>query len=62
VQVSTDGTNWGTPVAQGQGSGAASHISFAPVQARFVRVTQTASGAELPPLSILRFKLYGPGK
>jgi hypothetical protein len=57
-----DGTNWGTPVAQGQGSGSTTHISFAPVQAKFVRVTQTASGENLPPLSILRLKLFGPGK
>jgi mono/diheme cytochrome c family protein len=60
VQVSTDGTNWGTPVATGQGSGATTHISFPPVQAKFIRLTQTASGENLPPLSILRLKLYGP--
>ena len=62
VQVSMDGTNWGAPVATGQGTGATTHISFAPVQAKFVRITQTASGENLPPLSILRLKLFGPGK
>ncbi len=62
VQVSIDGTTWSAPVAQGQGSGATTHVSFAPVQAKFVRLTQTAQAAELPPLSILRLKLFGPGR
>jgi hypothetical protein len=42
VQLSTDGTTWGDPVAEGQGSGAVTSMSFAPTRARFVRITQTA--------------------
>ncbi|HEY2435287.1 MAG TPA: discoidin domain-containing protein [Vicinamibacterales bacterium] len=57
VDVSTDGATWKT-VAQGKGSGTATRISFAPVRARFVRVTQTADGADLPPWMIQRFSLY----
>ena len=57
VDVSTDGTTWKT-VAQGKGSGTATRISFAPVRAKFVRVTETADGADLPPFMIQRFSLY----
>jgi putative membrane-bound dehydrogenase-like protein len=62
VHVSMDGTNWGTAVAMGRGTGASTHITFAPVQAKFVRISATESGADLPPLSVLRLKLFGPGK
>jgi putative membrane-bound dehydrogenase-like protein len=61
VQVSNDGTTW-RQVAQGAGSGANTHIVFAPVQAKFVRLTQTASGADLPPMTILRLRLFAPGR
>ena len=57
VQVSMDGKTWGAPVAQGEGSPATTIATFRPVQAKFVRVTQTGSaesarlvGAELPRL------------
>jgi hypothetical protein len=43
VQVSPDGTIWSTPVAQGQGAVGAVTIAFAPVQAKFVRITQTST-------------------
>jgi mono/diheme cytochrome c family protein len=43
VQVSQDGTTWSTPVAQGQAAPGAVAIAFAPVQAKFVRITQTAT-------------------
>jgi mono/diheme cytochrome c family protein len=61
VQVSNDGNTWRT-VAQGAGTGANTHIAFAPVQTKFVRLTQTASGPELPPMTILRLRLFAPGK
>jgi hypothetical protein len=57
VDVSTDGTTWKT-VAQGKGTGTATRITFAPVRARFVKITQTADGADLPPWTIQRFSLY----
>ena len=45
LQVSMDGTTWSDPIAEGQGNPTASTtvMSFAPVQARFVRMTQTAT-------------------
>jgi mono/diheme cytochrome c family protein len=61
VQVSTDGSTWRN-VAQGQGSGSTTQVAFSPVSAKFVRITQTASGNDLPPMSISRLKLYGPGR
>jgi mono/diheme cytochrome c family protein len=61
VQVSNDGNTWRT-VAQGAGTGANTHIAFAPVQTKFVRINQTASGPELPPMTILRLRLFAPGK
>jgi hypothetical protein len=57
VTVSTDGTTWSAPVAQGQGTGPTTVIAFAPVQARFVRITQTATESA-PPLSILMLRFY----
>lgn len=44
VQVSLDGTKWSQPVAQGAGIPGQMTISFKPVQARFVRITETTAG------------------
>jgi mono/diheme cytochrome c family protein/glucose/arabinose dehydrogenase len=62
VQVSMDGSNWGSPIAQGQGTGANSDITFAPVQAKFVRITQTGSGDGVPPWSVRRLRLFEAGE
>jgi mono/diheme cytochrome c family protein/glucose/arabinose dehydrogenase len=43
VQVSTDGTTWSAPVAQGPGQNPKTTIEFAPVAAKFVRITQTGT-------------------
>ena len=60
VQVSMDGTRWSAPVAQGQGTGGTTAITFRPTQAKFVRITQTA--ADPTPWSIQRLRLYAPGR
>jgi hypothetical protein len=57
VTVSVDGKTWSAPVAQGQGTGPSTVIAFAPVNAKFVRITQTATGVA-PPWSIQRLRLY----
>jgi hypothetical protein len=57
VETSLNGTTW-TPVAEGQGSGTPTIITFKPVQAKFVRLTQTASPENAPPLSIQQLRLY----
>jgi hypothetical protein len=45
-------------VAEGQGSGTPTIITFKPVQAKFVRLTQTASPENPSPLSIQQLRLY----
>jgi hypothetical protein len=58
VQVSMDGTTWGAPVAQGKGTGTSTSINFAPVRAKFVRITQTGTAADAPPWSVLRLRVF----
>jgi mono/diheme cytochrome c family protein/glucose/arabinose dehydrogenase len=57
VEVSLDGTTW-KPASSGTGSGRTTVAAFAPVPARFVRITQTASVEGAPPWSIQRLRLY----
>jgi hypothetical protein len=58
VQVSTDGTTWSKPVAEGKGGGPRTMIAFAPVRAKFVRLTQTGSDADAPAWSIRNLRIY----
>jgi mono/diheme cytochrome c family protein len=58
VQVSMDGTTWGAPVAQGQGTGSPTVITFSPVRAKFVRINQTATTESAPIWSIQRLRVY----
>jgi hypothetical protein len=55
--VSLDGAAW-KPVVNGTGSGRTTIATFAPVPAKFVRITQTASVDDAPPWSIQRLRLY----
>jgi glucose/arabinose dehydrogenase/mono/diheme cytochrome c family protein len=57
VEVSTDGTTW-RAVADGQGTPGGTAIAFAPVQARFVRITLTAIVAGAPVWSIQRLRVF----
>lgn len=54
VQVSTDGTTWSAPVAEGQGAIGTTTITFAPVTARFVRITTTSADAAPWAMRLLR--------
>jgi mono/diheme cytochrome c family protein len=58
VTVSADGKKWSKPVAQGMGEGGHTTITFAPVRARFVRITQTDNIAGAPPWSIRSLRVY----
>ena len=58
VQVSTDGTTWSAPVAEGEGRPGTTVITFAPVSAKFVRITQTAAVENAPPWSMRHLRLY----
>jgi mono/diheme cytochrome c family protein len=58
VQVSTDGTTWSQPVAQGSGQSPTTTIAFAPVSAKFIRITQTGSDPAAPTWAIQRLRVY----
>ena len=62
VQVSMDGTTWSAPVAEGRGTGRSTVISFSPVQAKFVRITQTATVDSAPPWAVMLLRLYEAGQ
>ena len=59
VQVSTDGTTWSNPVAQGKGEGAHTTITFSPTRAKFIRITQTETVPDAPAWSIRSLRVYG---
>ena len=58
VQLSTDGTTWSNPVAQGKGEGAHTTITFTPTRAKFIRMTQTESVPDAPNWSIRSLRVY----
>lgn len=61
VQVSKDGKSWSAPVGEGQGSTATAIVTFRPVEAKFVRVTQTGTAPDALPWSVLNFRVYAAG-
>jgi len=64
VEVSADGSAWGKPVAEGKGNGVRTSATFAPVRARFVRITQTDIVENAPNWAVANLKVYeaGPAK
>jgi mono/diheme cytochrome c family protein len=58
VDVSTDGRTWTGPVAAGRGGGRTTTIAFAPVEARFVRLTQTDEADGDLPWTMERLRVY----
>jgi beta-glucosidase len=56
VHLSTDGVNWGSPVATGVGSAALVNVTFPAATARYIRVTQTGSATSW--WSIAEFNAY----
>jgi glucose/arabinose dehydrogenase/mono/diheme cytochrome c family protein len=57
IEVSLDGTKW-TAAAIGMGEPGTITVAFAPVRARFVRITQTGDVPGAPPWSIQRLRVY----
>ena len=49
---------WGAPVAEGAGALTPTIVAMRPVQAKFIRVTQTATGETRRPWSVLNFRVY----
>jgi mono/diheme cytochrome c family protein len=55
IQTSMDGATWGDPIAEGAGLPGTTAVTFAPVSAKFVRITATASDAAPWGMRLLRF-------
>jgi hypothetical protein len=62
VQVSTDGTTWSAPVAQGAGETPTTVITFAPVTAKFVRITQTGTARNGEQWAIQQVEVLAAGQ
>jgi mono/diheme cytochrome c family protein/glucose/arabinose dehydrogenase len=58
VQVSSDGSTWSAPIAEGEGAPGTTAIRFAPVSAKFIRITQTATVSGAPAWSMRLMRLY----
>ena len=58
VQVSSDGSTWSAPIAEGEGVPGTTAIRFAPVSAKFIRITQTATVSGAPAWSMRLMRLY----
>jgi mono/diheme cytochrome c family protein len=58
IQVSMDGKTWGKPIAEGAGAVSSTIATFPPVQAKFIRVTQTGKADNAAAWSVLNFRVY----
>ena len=58
VYVSSDGTNWGTAIASGAGSGSIQTVTFPTQTAQYIKVVLTATAS--PWWSIYEFNVYEP--
>jgi hypothetical protein len=52
-----DGKKW-TKLASGKGVGARTSVTFAPTQAKYVRITQTDNIPDAPPWSIRNLRVF----
>ena len=52
-----NGTTW-TQVAAGEGTGANTAITFRPVSAKYLKITQTAAPTAAPPWSITQLRIF----
>ena len=60
VEASLDGQDWGQPIATGRGSVPITEITFEPVKAKFIRITQTRAASGLF-WSINELHIFQPG-
>jgi len=58
VEVSEDAKSWSKPIAEGRGGGRTTTIAFAPVRAKFIRLTQTVDAEGAPPWTMERLRVY----
>jgi mono/diheme cytochrome c family protein/glucose/arabinose dehydrogenase len=62
VRVSTDGSTWSQPIVAGAGGTPTTVMVFAPVAAKFVRITQTGTAAAKEQWAIAQVRVYEQGK
>jgi mono/diheme cytochrome c family protein len=62
LRVSTDGSTWSPPVAQGAGATPTTVMAFTPVQAKFIRITQTGTAPAKEQWAIAQIRIYEAGK
>jgi hypothetical protein len=60
LEVSIDGATWKT-AAEGSGTPGSTTITFAPVEAKFIKLTQTGTAENAGAWSMQRLRLYRPG-
>jgi hypothetical protein len=58
VQTSMDGTTWSAAVAQGAGSVPTTVIPLKPIQAKYVRITQTAMARDGEYWAVQQVRVY----
>ena len=58
LHVSMDGTTWSPPVAQGRGETPSTQMTFAPVPAKFVRITQTGTARNNEWWGVQQVRIY----
>jgi hypothetical protein len=58
LQLSTDGSTWGAPVAQTAGGTPTTIVTFKPVQAKFIRITQTGTARNGELWAIQQIRVY----
>lgn len=61
LQASMDGSSWGEPLAEGPGETPATVVAFAPVRAKFIRITQTGTAAKTEAWAIAQVRVLVPG-
>jgi mono/diheme cytochrome c family protein len=58
IETSMDGKTWSKPVAEGQGDGTRTDVSFAPAHAKYIRITQTGTADDSANWAISNLRIY----
>jgi hypothetical protein len=61
LQVSADGTSWGSPLVEGPGA-ATTVMAFKPTAAKFIRITQTGTTTRTEPWGVAQMRIYQAGR
>jgi hypothetical protein len=58
IETSVDGRKWGRAVAEGRGAPGRNTVVFAPVRAKFIRITQTDEKPDAPDWSMTNVRIF----